>query len=233
MYYFELFSAKVSSYFLIVIYTFLLFCTSFAVPAWTSLMKDIIFENRAQYFAERNRVNTTMLFIGMLSAGFLLDYFKNTHVFVGFILLFFIASVAKIINTFLFLRHYEPKYEYDESSHFTFRQFLRKMHSNNFGRFVLMMTGINFAIQVSAPFYAVYMLKDLGFSYIQFTIISSVSALVLIIFPFWGRFIDKYGSYQTMKYSGIFIPIAPFGWFFIAISFKVIPAHDYPVFIYY
>src|SRR3989338_11312498 len=87
------------------------------------------------------------------------------------------------------------------------------MAKNNFGRFVLYVSLIQFATAISSPFIAVYMLNHLKFDYITYTIIAISSSFASILFmTFWGRFADKYGNIKLIKITGFIIPIIPILW---------------------
>ena len=200
---------------LIIIYSLLFLFDSFVGPAWTSWMKDLVPRERGHYFGRRNEIIGFVAIVSMLIAGFILDYFKKTNLFYGFIVLFFVAFLFRSISAFLFLKQYEPKFKPDKKYYFSFKQFIGKMFHNNFGKFVVFLALVNFATTIAAPFFAVYILKNLGFSYITFFIINISSlSFSLIMMPYWGRKIDKYGSVKIMKLTGFFTPFIPLLWFF-------------------
>ncbi|MDP1728933.1 MAG: MFS transporter [archaeon] len=204
-------------YLVIIIYTLLILFGAFGGPAWTSLMRDIIKENRGSYFGKRNRIVGIIALICMLIAGFILDYFKDSKIFIGFIIIFSIAFFGRLISAILFKKHYEPKFKTNEKYYFSILEFIKKMKDNNFGRFVIYFSLIHLATAISGPFLAVYMLKDLSFSYTQFMAISlSASIMSFMFMPFWGKFTDTYGSIKTIKITSAAIPIIPFLWFISA-----------------
>jgi MFS family permease len=199
---------------LVIIYTMLIVFGAFGGPAWSSWMRDLVKEKRGAYFSRRSKISGTIALICMLAAGFILDYFKQTKIFLGFAILFFIAFLGRAYSALLFLKQYEPEFKENPKDYFTLLQFIRKMYQNNFGKFVIYFSLVSFATAIASPFFAVYMLKELNFSYVNYMIIilaSSISSLVFL--PFWGRLSDKYGNLKTMRLTGIFIPLIPFLWF--------------------
>ena len=69
---------------------------------------------------------------------------------------------------------------------------------------------------IAAPFFAVYMLKDLNFSYSTFMIVSLSSSIFYLLFiGLAGKFSDKYGNIKLIKLSGILVMILPIFWLFI------------------
>src|SRR3989344_5165284 len=156
---------------LIFIYTLVVLFGSFFGPAWSSWMKDIVSNNQGKYFGRRNKICGFVALVSMMIAGFILDYFKKTKLIYGFMIIFGIAFLFRAISSFLFLKKYEPEIKYEKKYYFSFFQFIKAMAKNNFGRFVLYVSLIQFATAISSPFIAVYMLNHLKFDYITFTII--------------------------------------------------------------
>jgi len=149
----------------------------------------------------------------MIIAGFVLDYFKQTYLFMGYIVIFTIAFLGRLVSSVYFLKQYEPEFKPDKKAYFTIFQFIKKMAFNNFGRFVLFYTLMMFAVNIAAPFFAVYMLKNLGFSYTAYMAIILSSAVSSLIFmPVWGKFSDIYGNLKTMRLTSRLIPLVPFLW---------------------
>lgn len=225
--------SNLSPVLLVVIYTLLVVVGAIPGPAWSSWMNDIVPENeRGRYFANRNKICGIISLSCALLAGFILDYFKGTKIFVAFALFFFISFIGRSISAYMFTKQYEPKFKVQEGYYFSFSQFLRKMFYNNFGRFVLFVSLITFSSAIASPFFAVYLLKNIGLTeiptgYLYYFIITLVATVTSIIFmPAWGKFSDKYGNLKTMKISGIFIPLVPLAYlssyFLPSVSSKII-----------
>ncbi|MEI6058552.1 MAG: MFS transporter [archaeon] len=206
-------NSEVSSISLVFIYTLLVLSGAIAGPPWQSWMKDITPKRNGNYFGRRNRICGFVSLAMMLVAGFILDYFKQTKIFLAFVILFFVSFVFRSIGGLLFVTQYEPKFKYEASTHFSFLQFLKKMPSNNFGRFVMFISFISLATAIASPFFAVYMLKERGFSYVSYMIIALASTLTgLVSMTLWGNFADKYGNLKLMKICGTFVFIMPFAY---------------------
>jgi len=72
-----------------------------------------------------------------------------------------------------------------------------------------------FATNIAGPFFAVYMLKNLQFSYLDFTILISAEVFAsLLLFGLWGRFNDEKGSKRVLFITGMLIPFIPLLWLF-------------------
>lgn len=202
-------------YMLIVLYTLLSVFGSLAGPPWFSLMGDLVPEKiRGKYFGNRNKICSSVELVSVLTAAFLLDYFKTKGMaLVIFSILFFLAFVFRSISAGLLRKHYDPPFKLEEGYYFSFWQFIRKAWTNNFGRFVIFVALIQFASAIASPFFTVYMLKDLAFSYKTFIIVNFSSTVFTILFmPVWGKFSDKYGNRALLKLGAILIPLIPLLW---------------------
>jgi len=206
-------SILTSSVLLIIFYTLMTTFGALANPAWNSWMKDVVKKSSGEYFGRKSRISGAIALISMLLAGFILDYFEKTNIFLGFAIIFSIATIGRIISSNYFVKKYEPELKYDEKTYFTFKQFAGKMLSNNFGHFVLFVSLITLATAIASPFFAVYMLKNLRLSYSAYTIVTISSIISTLIFlPFHGRLIDKHGSIKIMKISGALVALIPALW---------------------
>jgi MFS family permease len=226
LYFFAGLSSFWSSMLLIFIYTILMIFGSFLSPIWNSWMQDLVDKNQlGKYFGFRNRItNLVGLFI-MLGAGFLLDYFKQTHLFLVFSILFAIAFLARTVSALLFKKQYEPELKLEEKSYFSFWSFLKNLTKNNFGKFVIAFSTLIFATNIASPFFTVYMFKQLNFTYTQYIITTIAYVLSGLIFvPAWGKFSDHYGNLKTLKICGAMIPLVALGWLLSIFVYKNNPS---------
>ena len=223
-YFFLSLSLFYSSLFLVISYSMIIISGLIASPAWVSWMQDLVESNRGAYFGRRNKINGLVLVISMLTAGLILDYFEKGQIFFGFAILFILASLGRYISFYFLKKQYEPKVSHDEKSYFSFFQFIKKMPSNNFGRFVIFVSLTSFAVTIASPFFSVYMLKELKLSYLAFTIINLGVLISPIIFlSFIGKLSDKIGTVKVMKISGFLISFVPLLWIFSIFLIKYSP----------
>ncbi len=188
---------------------------SFANPAWNSLMGDLVNSNqRGRYFGRRNGVMSIAAFASLCFAGALLHQSEKWgRVGLGFTLLFSIALIARLISARYLSLMSEPQYTPRAEDHFSIWQFLRNGRNTNFGRFVLFTALIHFSVHVSGPFISPYLLRDLNFSYLQFTCSSAATVLAqFLTLHIWGRFGDQFGNKKVLAISGALLPIIPLFW---------------------
>jgi len=192
------------------------FLGNLAAPAGNSWIGDLVpEEKRGRYFALRNAISGFISLISVLIASLLLDYSKKFGLlFYCFAFLFFLSMILRFISLSYTKKLYEPKLVLSEDYYFSFWQFLKKIRTNNFGLFTIYRSLFALSVNIAAPFFSVYALRQLGFSYFQFTIaLIIVPTLIQIIaWPFWGKFSDKYGNLETLKISGFLAALFPLLW---------------------
>ncbi len=203
-------------YFLILFYALYGIFGSIAYPAWFSLMGDIVpEEKRGIYFGKRNRVAGIAALIATLTSALILDFFKTKgFVLAGFSILFLVASICRFISALYLKKHYDKKFKQKEID-FSFFQFLRKVGKYNFNFFALFTSMMHFSVMIAGPFFTVFMLRELNFSYATLMFVNlSASLFGLIFMPLWGKFSDRYGRKETILLSSIFISLMPALWLF-------------------
>jgi len=199
--------------FLIIFMTMYTGFNALTSPAMSALLSDYIPSRmRGKYFGWRNKIMSIILIACSLIAGLILQFFKSS-VLKGFFIIFGVASLSRFISWY-FVRHmYDPGPRFRKEARFSFLDFVRGARKSNFGRFVLLISGLQFCVNIAAPFFSVFMLKDLKFSYITYTIIvSTVIAVQILTIGRWGRIADKVGNIRVIKFTALLISSLPLWW---------------------
>ena len=194
------------------------------IPSWNSLLGDLTTDrDRGSYFGRRNGLSQLTMFGALVVAGLALERTGAVgHAGTGFLIILFAAAACRAGSLFCLSRHDEPEYRTDPNAYFSFRQFLRRGAKSNFGRFVFFVGFMNFAIQISAPYFAVYMIRDLKFDYMQFTVAQGVFiAVQFLSMRRWGAFSDIYGNRVVLMFTGIMLCFIPLLWF-LTVDFYMI-----------
>ncbi len=185
--------------------------------SWLSWLGDLVpSERRGQFFASRNRIIGTIGLVTFLLAGFFLDLFKTKgYVLLGFSILFGFAVLFRVISAYYTSKIFNPFFRVKKQSYFSFISFLKRY--DNYGKFTVFQSVFTFAMMLSAPFFAVYMLEDLNFGYTTYTIVSLSSTIFYLLFsPLAGKFSDRYGNIKLLYFGALLFPIVPLLW----MSFK-------------
>ncbi len=184
-----------------------------ANPAWGSMMADLVPDRvRGRYFGFRSRIATFIILVASLIAGGILQLFSH-NVFVGFAIIFGGAALFRWLSLYFLSKMYEPPAEPASQAGPTFLFSLRHLAATNFGRYTIYVALINFAAAISAPFFAVYMLRDLGWSYAYFLVIICTNAVATLAFQsFWGRRADMAGNLKVIQVTSFILPFIPMLW---------------------
>jgi MFS family permease len=110
---------------------------------------------------------------------------------------------------------YLPDHSQGRGLAHTLRSMKRSFADSRFRRFTLFLAGMQCMVALSAPFFAVYMLRDLQFTYLQFTLNTAASILVqFVLLRYWGRIADRKGNRYVMALAATVIPVLPVLWVF-------------------
>ncbi|MFH0870311.1 MAG: MFS transporter [archaeon] len=216
-------SEGASGSFMLLFMTLIAMFGAFGGPLWRGMMGDLVSEHeRGGFFSKRNKIIAVVCFLATFVAGFILQHYAITNVFKGFVILFVVAFIARSFSAFFIFLMYEKK-SYGanrfikKNDSLTLTKFLRGLTKSDFGIFVLFICIFRISVSVASPFFAVYELKFLGFSYLQFTLLSAVEILASFLFlGIWGKVNDEMGSKRVILITGLLIPLVPLLYLFSA-----------------
>ena len=199
--------------FLIIFITLFTSFNAVAAPAWSSLMSDYIpYRKRGRYFGWRSKILGIVTISCALIAGFLLHLFRY-NIFKGFLIIFSIAFLCRFVSWYFLTRMHEPPLRARRESYFSFPDFIKRIKESNFAKFVIFVAGLNFSVNLASPFFSVFMLKDLKFNYLTYTIVvTTVTFAQIFTIDRWGRHADKFGNIKVLKSTSLFIAGLPFLW---------------------
>lgn len=87
------------------------------------------------------------------------------------------------------------------------------LKDSNFLRFLLYVGVWTFAMNLSAPFFNLYMLKNLGLNLTTVTIYASlIAGANLVMLVLWGKLADKVGNRPLLLLVGVLIAVTPLFW---------------------
>lgn len=188
---------------------------NFASPGWNSWLGDLVPEDqRGRYFGHRSRHMNLANFVGLAVSGLVLNYWQaEAAPRVGFSIMFTFAMAARLYSAYQVHRMWEPQPPAADVHTQTLRHLFFGLRQSPFLRFSLYQATMNLSAGIAGPFFAVYMLRDLGFSYLQF--MTSTAIVVLAQFMslrMWGRIGDKFGNRVILAATGFLVPILPVLW---------------------
>lgn len=199
--------------FLIIFITLFASLNAFALPAWASLMSEHIPNKaRGKYFGWRSKILGAVTIASAFAAGFILHHFRD-NVLKGFFIIFFLATLSRFLSWHFLTRMFEPAYKMEKEHYFSLIDFISRIKKSNFAKFVIFAAGLSFCVNLSAPFFPVFMIRDLKFSYITYTVII-VTVAISQIFTVgrWGKIADRSGNIKIVRLTSLIIATLPFWW---------------------
>jgi MFS family permease len=186
---------------------------SIANPAWGSMMADLVpIRLRGRYFGSRGRIAGIIALVFSFIAGGILQLLTG-NVFVGFAILFGGATMFRLLSFFFLSRMYEPAQSDVKEDGPGLLQMVRQVGSSTLGKFTLYIALISFGANLASPFFTVYMLRDLKFSYVTFTIVVAFASISSLFFQtFWGRRADLAGNIKVIRVTSVILPFVPLLW---------------------
>ncbi len=184
-------------------------------PQWSSLMGDLVPERRrGRFFARRTSLASITAFVSLVAAGLLLHWFDQTgHSLVGYLLIFSIAAVARLVSAYHLTRMHDPSGKVAQLALPGRKEWGKRLRQSPFVRFSLFFALMQFSVAIAGPFFTVYMLRDLQFSYLEFTVNTAASIFMqFITLGMWGRMSDYFGNRLILVATGMMIPVLPALW---------------------
>lgn len=184
-------------------------------PIWNSLFGDLVPpEWRGTYFGYRNRWISVVTMVALFVSGVILDRADRLGwEESGFFIIFLIAGVFRVLSAYWLSRMEEPGHNPSKEHDFSFAQFIGRASDSNFVKFVLFVSIFNLALSVANPFLNIYLLRDIGLSYVQFMIVSSGTiAAQFVTMQHWGKLADQFGTKRLLNIAGTGLAFIPFLW---------------------
>jgi len=187
-------------------------CGHATTPAWNSLLVDLVDAgNRGAYFAQRARITALTSFVSLGTAGAILTIGQQWELsWLGFAVIFLCAAAARVgatgcqtrISTLVPMHHIDAPNG--------FRHFLWKTATSDFRYFLLFSSLMHFAVLISGPFFVVYLLRDLHWTYLQYAgwMAASLLGQFATLQP-WGQLGDRYGNKTILALTGLTVPLLP------------------------
>ena len=192
--------------------------------AWNSWMRDLVPKViLGKFFSKRMSITTTIAAILGLGAGFFLDWMQATYPdsgAQGYIALYVTGFISAMIGVIVISKVPHPRLRQLEvktySGKFSFRHMIKApLKNENFRKLILFLMSWNFAINLAAPFFAVYMIKTLKYDMFFVVSLTIMSQLVnASSLRMWGKKTDKYSNKTVLRICGTLFVFCIFGWTF-------------------
>lgn len=186
-------------------------CTQFTTPTWNSFIADHLDQHeRGAYFARRATIMASLSFAALCVAGWLLSLWQqHALAWIGFALIFTLAGVARMCSAMALSKVQDVHHTSHADTTPGFRTFLTGT-SLSFRRFLLFSGLMHAAVLIAAPFFVLYMLRDLHLAYWSYGTWLAAGILgQLLTLGAWGRFADRFGNKALLSVTGFMVPFLP------------------------
>jgi len=194
------------------------FFNPFINVTFSSLAADLVPMNiRGSYFAVRSRIATMFGVAGGILTAWFLDAFT------GFNSYAFVFTLAAVMGTLDIVSFFGVKFppmhnsSQDGKSETFVKMMSEVIKNKTYLKFILFMTLWQFSVNLSGPFYLVYLRNVVFLSNTFITglvqILPSVCSIIVV--KRWGRAIDAHGNKTIMHLANGILSFAPFLWIFI------------------
>lgn len=172
---------------------------------------------RGRYFATRTRVSTLVGLVVGLLVGVLLDRLPG---FTGYMVAFALAGVfgSLDIACYTFMK---PSPMPEAPKHCGMWTMMKGvLRDKSYMKTVLAITAFLFSVQLSSPYYNVYLRSVLQVSNFDIILTGQIANNLLLILCIsrWGAAIDRYGNKPVFLVAALFTAITPFWWIRVAAS---------------
>ncbi len=186
--------------------------------SWNSWMRDLVPEEiLGSFFSRRMSLSLALGIVLSLGASALIDFIQRNPAYppgTAYSVIFLGGFVAGLMGIWYMTKIPEPlmkevvKVPPLDQIRDTFRD-------ENFSRLIAFLGAWNFATNLAAPFFTVYLLVMLDFDItvvIAFAVLSQISSV--LSYGMWGRIADRFSNKSVLRISGPLFMICILGWTF-------------------
>ena len=188
---------------------------------WLSWMAALVPDRlRGRYFGRRNSAANLTNLISVPLMGFVISQWQGGSV-QGYSLVLMLGIISGLVSLWFqnFIVDINPQTGSRCSSAAIVAESVAQIppidcwQDPNFLKFLLYFTLWTFSVNLSAPFFNVYLLDNLNLDLTQVTLYNSLSAGAnLLLLMFWGRLADRIGNRLILIGVGIMFALFPLFW---------------------
>ncbi|MEP6542054.1 MFS transporter [Microcoleus vaginatus GB1-A2] len=197
---------------------------AFANSNWFSWMAAVVPHRlRGRYFGFRNSALSLITLLGVPLMGWGVSTWGADPILgYGIVLLVGVLAGMISLGCQFFMVDVNPQlYKKDAERHRVTKKKEKQitdfvpsvLKDSNFLMFILYFSVWTFAVNLSAPFFNIYLLKELSLDVSLVTIYSSFSSGAnLLLLMFWGKLADRWGNRPLLIAVGLVVAVTPLLW---------------------
>jgi MFS family permease len=183
-------------------------------PQWGSLMGELVRENRrGRFFALRTRLSSLANFAALGAAGLILHLFAGRELtYYGFVTIFSLACALRLASAWHLSQLYDPP-GHVAAIDTGYKGLFAIYRESGLLPFTAFFACMQLSVAIASPYFALYMLRDLEYSYLAFMFNTAASVCIqFLTLNRWGRLSDLFGNRLILATTGFIIPIMPALW---------------------
>lgn len=194
-------------------------------PAWVSLTADVVpLELRGRYFSSRSTANTFVSMVAAYIAGMIITQLGIPG---GYQAAFFLAFLFGVGSSLSYSQIQDPAPPTPIPPAARSGNALQVLGSITrhpaFLGFCITSAIWNLSWNVAAPFFNIYLVRDLHATATQVGLLTAASSLAgLPALRLFGPLADRWGPRRIVLLTGLLIPILPFAWIIITSPWHVL-----------
>lgn len=172
-------------------------------PAWNTWMEEIVPSRlRTDYFPRRTRVQLVSTFSMLIASGLFLQFAQSRgQAMLAFATLFLTATILRLISVSLLAAHQSPEWMPVEPRSVGPK---KAKPTASPTRLIAYLVMVQAAVQLSGPFFAPYMLKQLEFSYGQYMLLVSIAFLAKVAaLRYLGKMAKRFGAMTLLIFGSL------------------------------
>jgi MFS family permease len=186
--------------------------------SWNSWMRDLVPENiLGSFFSRRMSLSMALGIVMSLAAGALIDFIPQKTTFppvTAYSVIFLGGFIAGVFGIWYMSKIPEPLM-LEAARAPPLDQVRSAFRDDNFSRLIAFLGSWNFAVNLAAPFFTVYLLVMLDFDMtvvIALAVLSQVASV--LSYHMWGRIADRFSNKSVLRVSGPLFMLCILGWTF-------------------
>lgn len=191
--------------------------------SWNSWMRDLVPETEfGRFFGRRAAATTALATVLALVCGLLIDRWKALlpgHPAYVYSCMFVASAAIGFYGVWLL--SITPDQPMPPATQRTAMRALLAMpfRDHNFRRLMIFLGSWNFAANLAAPFFVVYMLKTIGYSMTTIIVLTTASQLSnLAALSLWGTLIDRFSNKAVLGIAAPLFLICTLAWSFTGLA---------------
>lgn len=193
-----------------------------AFPAWMSFTEDVVpIEGRGRYFSSRNLVMSAASMLATYLTG---EWITLSGSLAAYQIAIVVSFALDMVSTLSFSRIHDPRPDHHTAESFSLRSAVQDLRASPAFLYLCAVAAIwNFALNISGPFFSVYMAQDLRFTAAMVGMTNIVPGITKILTQRKaGELTDRLGPRKMQAVLMFLIPILPFMWIFVRTYFQVL-----------